>query len=233
VLYASSLPRCISSILNKPPPNKVPIPVPSYFLSPSSPLLNSARRTHLFELLAEQDELNLVIDGKHTSTSNTTEDVSTGTLEEGLDTLLGGDLAGSIEGGAVLDGLTRSHHHTTTDGVKRVRSNTSTSGDRPAKQERSKEVTLERTDKDDRLERVVHTEVQTTVDDDTSNRDDETTVKTSNTIGSKGLLVDVNETVELTLASALGRLSVVGKTGTSVVEGVDEEEGGGTSSLIN
>lgn len=60
---------------------------------------------HLLEGLAEHEELDLVVDGKHTSTSNTTEDVSTSTLEEGSDTLLGGNLFGSIEGRRVLNGL--------------------------------------------------------------------------------------------------------------------------------
>lgn len=182
-------------------------------------------------LLAEEDELDLVVDRQDTSTGNTTEDVSTGTLEERLDTLLGDDLASSIHGGLVLDGLTGGHHHTTTDGVQRVRSDTSTSGDSPAEQERSKEVTLERTNQNNGLDGVVHAEVQTTVDNNTSNRGTETTVETGNTVGGEGLLVDVNETVELTVTTALGGLGVVGKTGTGVVEGVDEEEGSGTSSL--
>jgi hypothetical protein len=173
----------------------------------------------------------LIVDGQHTSTSDTTEDVGTSTLEEGSDTLLGNDLATSIEGRLVLDGLTRSHHHTTTDGVQWVRSNTSTSSDRPAEKEGSQEVTLKRTDKDDRLDRVVQTEVQTTVDNDTSDGRTETTVETGDTVSSEGLLVDVDQTVELTLATGLGVLVVVGKTGTGVVEGVDEEEGSGTSSL--
>jgi hypothetical protein len=60
---------------------------------------------HLLELLAEQDELDLVVDGEHTGTGNTTEDVGTSTLEERLNTLSGDDLAGSIESGLVLDGL--------------------------------------------------------------------------------------------------------------------------------
>lgn len=127
--------------------------------------------------------------------------------------------------------LTRGHHHTTADGVKRVRGNTSGGGDRPAEQERSKEVTLERTDQDDRLDRVVETEVQATVDNDTKNRGTETTVETGKTVRSEGLLVDVNETVELAVTTALGGLGVVGKTGTGVVERVDEEERSGTSSL--
>ena len=127
--------------------------------------------------------------------------------------------------------LTGSHHHATTDGVQRVGSDTGTSGDSPAKSERSQEVTLKSTGEDDRLERVVHTEVETTVDDDTSNGGHETTVKTSNTVGGEGLLVDIDETVELTLTTLLGRLGVVGKTGTGVVEGVDEEEGSSTGGL--
>jgi hypothetical protein len=189
---------------------------------------NSINR--LLELLSEEEELSLVVDGQDTSTSDTTEDVSTSTLEERLGTLLGDNLAGGIHGRAVLDGLTRGHHHTTTDGVKRVRGNTGTGSDRPAEQERSKEVTLKRTDENNRLDGVVHAEVETTVDDDSKNRGTETTVETGNTVRGESLLVDVNETVELTVTTALGGLRVVGKTGTGVVERVDEEEGSGTSS---
>lgn len=79
-------------------------------------------------------------------------------------------------------------------------------------------------------ERIVDTEVETTVDDDTNDGGDEATVETRKTVRRKGLLVDVNETVELTLSSTLGRLGVVGETSTGVVKGVDEEKGRGTSS---
>jgi hypothetical protein len=173
----------------------------------------------------------LIVDGQDTSTGDTTENVGTSTLEERLDTLLGNDLTSSIHGRLVLDGLTRSHHHTTTDSIQWVRSNTSTSGDTPSEKEGSKEVTLKRTDKDDWLDGVVHTEVQTTIDDYTKNGRTETTVETGNTIRGEGLLVDIDETVELTLTTGLGVLVVVGETGTGVIEGVDEEEGSGTSSL--
>ena len=57
------------------------------------------------EGLAEHEKLDLVVDGKHTGTSNTTEDVSASTLEEGSDTFSSNDLGESIEGGLVLDGL--------------------------------------------------------------------------------------------------------------------------------
>jgi hypothetical protein len=184
------------------------------------------------ELLAEHDKLGLVVDGQDTGTGNTTENVGTSTLEERADTLSGDNLAGSIHGVLVLDGLSGGHHHATTDGVKGVRSDTGTGGDTPSESERSQEVTLEVSGEEDRLERVVHTEVQTTVDDNTSDGGHETTVETSNTVRSEGLLVDVYETVELALTTLLGGLCVVGKTSTGVVEGVDEKEGCGTSSLL-
>ena len=78
-------------------------------------------------------------------------------------------------------------------------------------------------------EGVVDTEVETTVDDDTDDRGNEATVETRDTIGREGLFVDIDETVELTGSSTLGRLGIVSKTSTSIVEGVDEEKGGGTS----
>jgi len=69
-------------------------------------MLRARRLTRsTLELLAEEDELHLVIDGEHTSTCNTTEDVGTSTLEERLDTLSSDDLATGIHGRLVLDGL--------------------------------------------------------------------------------------------------------------------------------
>lgn len=183
------------------------------------------------ELLAEEEELSLVVDGQDTSTGNTTEDVSTGTLEERLDTLLGDDLAGSIHGAVVLDGLTGGHHHAAANGVKRVRGNTGTGGDGPAEQEGGEERALKRTNEENGLDGIVHSEVETTVDDNSENGGTEATVETGNTVSGEGLAVDIDETVELALTGALGGLGIVGQTGTGVVQGVDEEEGSGTSGL--
>lgn len=173
----------------------------------------------------------MIVDGQHTGTGNTTENVGTSTLEERLESLLGDDLATGIQGRLVLDSLTRGHHHTTTDGVKRVRGDTGTSGDSPSEKEGSKEVTFKRTNEEDGLDGIVHSEVETTVDDDTSNGRAETTVETGDTIRGESLLVDIHQAVELALTTGLGVLVVVGETGTGVIEGVDEEEGSGTSSL--
>lgn len=200
----------------------------SYSIQVCKGLRRLARST--LEGLAEHEDLELVVDGQDTSTGNTTENVGTSTVEQGLDTVLGNDLAGSIEGVLVLDGLTRSHHHATTDGVKRVGSDTGTSGDTPAEEERGKEVVGQVTSEEDGLEGVVHAEVETTVDDDTSNGGHETTVETGNTVRGEGLAVDIDETVELTLTTRLSVLGIVGKTGTGVVKGVDEKHRGGTSS---
>ena len=75
-----------------------------------------------------------------------------------------------------------------------------------------------------RTEGVVDTEVETTVDDDTDDRGDEATVEAGNTVRGKGLAVDIDQAVELTSSSTLGRLGVVGETGTSVVERVNEQQ---------
>jgi hypothetical protein len=57
------------------------------------------------ELLAEHEQLDLVVDREHTSTGDTTENVGTSTLEERADTFFGDDLAAGVDGGLVLDGL--------------------------------------------------------------------------------------------------------------------------------
>lgn len=207
--------------------------LPQLSLLPPHTQLNPhlCKRYRLLEGLAEHQDLHLIVDGEHTSTGNTTEDVGTGTLEERLEALLGDDLATSIEGRLVLDGLTRSHHHTTTDGVQRVRGDTGASGDGPSESEGGKEVTLKRTNQDDGLQGIVHSEVQTTVDDDTGDGGTETTVETGDSVRGEGLLVDIDQAVELTVTTGLGVLVVVGQTGTGVIQGVDEQEGSGTSGL--
>jgi hypothetical protein len=54
--------------------------------------------------------------------------------------------------------LTGSHHQTGTDSVKRVRGETNSRSDGPAKEERGKEVALESTSEDKTLDKVDHAE---------------------------------------------------------------------------
>jgi len=177
--------------------------------------------------LAEEDDLELIVTRQDTSTSDGTEDVGTSTLEEGLVTLLVDDLLEGIERGRVLDGLTRGHHHSSADGINGVGGETSQVGDTESENEGGEERSLELSGQQG-LDGIVKTEVQTTVNDNTESRERETAVKTGNTIGGDGLAVDINETVELTGTTVLA-LGIVGKTGTGVIQGVDEEEGAGTS----
>ncbi len=128
--------------------------------------------------------------------------------------------------------FSRSHHHTTTDSIERVRADTSASSNNPAESERRQKVTLKRTNEEDRLDRIVHSKVETAVHDDTSDGGAETTIETTNAISGEGLLVDIDETVELTVTTSLGVLRIVGKTRTGVVKGVDKEKGGCTGSLL-
>ena len=66
--------------------------------------------------LAEEDLLDLVVERQHTSTSHTTKDVGTSTLEERANTLLGNDLRAGVEHGLVVNTTAGGHHHATTDG---------------------------------------------------------------------------------------------------------------------
>lgn len=81
---------------------------PVYHDTNSLPPFSTADRLtrSTLELLSEEEELHLIVDGQDTGTCNTTENVGTSTLEERLDTLLGDNLAGGIERRVVLDGLT-------------------------------------------------------------------------------------------------------------------------------
>ena len=137
-----------------------------------------------------------------------------------------------MDGGIGYTYFTRSHHHTTTDSIKRVRADTSTSSDSPAKSERSQEVTLKSTNEEDRLDRIVHAEVETTIHNNTGNGGTETAIEATNTIGGECLLVHVDKTIELTIAAGLSVLCIVGKTGTGVIERVHEEERSCTGGLF-
>lgn len=63
--------------------------------------------TGLFESFAEEQQLDLVVEGEYTGSGNTTQDVGAGTLKERLGTLGLDDGAEGVEGRSVLDGLTR------------------------------------------------------------------------------------------------------------------------------
>lgn len=93
-------------------------------------------------LLSEHNHLELIITGENTSTGNGTEDVGTGTLEEGLGSLVLKDDAKCLHRALVLHGFTRGHHHSSADRVYRVRCKPGPVGDYPTESEASKETIL-------------------------------------------------------------------------------------------
>ena len=85
--------------------------------------------------------------------------------------------------------------------------------------------------KDNGLQSVIEAEVTTSVYNDSYARDDEASVETSNTVTLEGLLVYVNQTIELALTTSLGAgLGIIGQPGSSIIQGVHKEEGHCSSS---
>ena len=97
-------------------------------------------------------------------------------------------------------GLTssRSHHHSAADSINWIWGQARDNSDTPAQNEWGQEWST--VTNEDWLSSIVDTEVQTTVDKDTDTWDDETTVKTANTVRSQCLLVDIDETIVLAFA---------------------------------
>ena len=121
---------------------------------------------------------------------------------------------------------THTYHHATTDCINGVGSETGSNSDNVTDNESSSDTRVGRKERHDR---IVETKVETTVDEDTDKGDVETTVETLDTIALEGLLVNIEESIELTLAIALGGLEIIGKTSTGVVERVHEGKGTSTS----
>jgi len=160
-----------------------------------------------------------------TSSSNTSEDVSTSTLHQRHEAFVSDDLHAAVEGGLVVDASSGGHHHSTSDGIDGVGSEARDDGDGPSEEEGDDEGGIRA--EEERLDGIVKTEVKTSVDEDTDAGDGETSVETADAVGGEGLLVDIDETVVLSLAVLA--LGVVGESGSGVVEGVDDGKGHGTS----
>jgi len=163
--------------------------------------------------------------GQDTSASNTSENVGTSTLHHGHETFVFQNLGGAIDGTVVLDSTAGGHHHSSSNGVNWVGSKTRNNGNRPTEEER--EEGRSGVSDEEWFEGVVKTEVKTSVDEDTDAGDDETSVETSNTVGSKSLLVDIDETVVLSFT--VFTFGVVGKSGSGEVQRVDNSQTQGTS----
>lgn len=125
-------------------------------------------------------ELNELVEARqHTSASDTSQNVGTGTLHEWHEALLLHDLDEAVDRAVVLLGLTRRHHHTTSNRIDWIRDKTRRDSDSIAEREREQQARV--VAQQHRFKRVVEAEVAATVDDDTHAWDDEASVETSDT----------------------------------------------------
>merc|ERR1719354_816871 len=136
------------------------------------------------------------------------------------------DLHSAINGALVLDAATGGHHHSPSDGVNGIGHESSSDGDPPSKEEGHGHIGV--ISEKHGLQCVEETEVHATVDEDTNGGDGESSVQALDAVRLEGLGVDVDQAIELPLASLA--LSVIGQSSSGVVKGVDEEERHGTSS---
>merc|ERR1712083_438664 len=171
--------------------------------------------------------LELVETGEDTSASNTTEDVGTSTPHHAHEALVLQDLHAAVDGALVLGAATRGHHHPPPDCVNGVGHQASGNGHSPAKDEGGSHRGVLSSDQE-RLQGIKHTEVHSTVDEDTDGGDGESSVQTLDAIGLQSLDVDINQSVEL--ACAILALGIVGQPGPGKVKGVHKQEGHGSGS---
>merc|ERR1719338_18318 len=170
--------------------------------------------------------LELVKTSKHTGTSDTTENVGSGTLHHAHETLVLHDLHSAVDGALVLGTTTRGHHHPPPDCVNGVGHQAGSNGDSPSEEEGSSNGRV-LSSNEQGLQGIEHTEVHATVDEDTHSRDGEASVDALDTVRLQGLDVDIDQAVELTLSTLA--LVVVGQPGPGKVKGVHEEKGQGSS----
>jgi len=162
---------------------------------------------------------------KYTSTGDTSENVGTSTFHHGHKAFVLQDLATAIDGTVVFNTTTTGHHHSSSNGIDWVGSQTGNNSDRPTQEEGDK--SRSRVTNNDWFQRIVKSKVQTSVDEDADARDDETSVETSNTVGSQSLLVDIDQTVVLSFT--VFSFGIVSQSGSGKVQRVDNSQGQGTS----
>merc|ERR1712121_429410 len=169
--------------------------------------------------------LELVETSEHTSSGHTSQNVGASSLHHGHDALVLEDLCSAVQGVLVLDGSSRGHHHSPSDGINGVGHETRGDSDGPAVDEGSTDTSV--SPQQHGLQRDVQTEVHTSVDKDTDSRDDESSVKTGDTVSLDGLHVHINKSVEFSLSTLA--LGIISQSGTGIVEGVHKHKGKSTS----
>jgi len=195
----------------------------------SSPIASFSVSFQSDNLQASFDNLlDLVVHNEDKSTTGSTENVGECSLEEGTHSFVLGDLTPAVKGTVVelllLSGL---HHKSSSDSVEWVGDDTT--GNRhglshgPLGEDASVLFLLT---EDGSLSCVVQSEVGTSVDNNTLNRNSESLVQGQRTSLPSRLGQTVNESSEL---SGTSGTDISGQTGSGKIKRVDDGQGGGTS----
>jgi len=161
---------------------------------------------------------------QHTGSGHTPEDVGASALHQAHEALVLDDLLGAVDGALVGDAAAGGHHHSSPDGVDGVGAEAGDDGHGPADEEGDNEAGV---GAHHGFDGVVQPKVETSVDEDTNTRDNESSVDTLNTISGQSLPINVNQTVVLP-STVLG-LVIISQPSPSKVQRVDEEQRHGPS----
>lgn len=177
--------------------------------------------------------LDLVVEDKHESSTGSSDDVGEGSLEEGLGALVLENLVEAIDGTSVHDltlASSRLHHESSSHGVEGIGDDTGGHGHELSESPHGEDVSLLDVFEEEDLTSIESSEVSSSVENDTDDGDDETSVKSHGAVGLEDLLEAVNETGELSLTTLLSLADVGSESGSGKVERVHEQEGGSSSS---
>jgi hypothetical protein len=177
------------------------------------------------------NSLDLAVKDKNQSGSDSAEGVGAGTLEHGTHALILHDLGEAIGGTLVQPlglGLLGLHLKATTDGIERVRSIASNDGSALGDGELGKNADHVGvlTVRVHAVEGIEQTEVYSSVGDDTGDGHTETVVETQKAGRALGGL---HEAITKAVEGLLGGADIGGKTGTGIIERVDNAQRTGTS----
>merc|ERR1719427_747131 len=164
--------------------------------------------------------LELIETSQHTSSGNSSKNVRSGPLHQGHETLILAHLHKAVHGSLVLNSTSGGHHHAPPHGVDGVGHESSSDGDSPSKKEGNTNTGI--SSKKEWFECVVEAEVHSAVDEDTDCGDGEASVQALDTIRLQSLGVNIDKTIELSLAAL--SFGVISKPGSCVIQRVHEQE---------
>jgi len=172
--------------------------------------------------------LEFIIKNQDQRSTHTSEDVGKSTLEEGFTTFLCVDLSDTIESTSVHNiSSTRLHHKSSSNGIKGIRDQTRDTSDNLGNHELEKNAGFTVREQNS-LQSVVTTEIASSVDDDTKDRDTEALIKTLHTIRFVDLGETVSETLELSISSAF--TDIGSKSSSGEIQRIDDHKRSSTSS---